>query len=60
MKNPSGLRTKLDLGIENKKLKISSKTLLLLKHYDNTQNVYNLVGAIMEIQEYEVIEVCKI
>ena len=30
--------------------------MLLLKHYDNT----HLVGAIMEIQEYEVIEVCKI
>ena len=38
------------------KIKVSSKTLLLLKHYDNT----HLVGAIMEIQEYEVIEVCKI
>lgn len=56
MKNPSDLRTKLDLGIENRKSKISSKTLLLLKDYDNT----HLVGAIMDIQEYEVIEVCKI
>ena len=55
MKNPSDLRTKLDLGIENRKSNININT-LLLKHYDNT----HLVGAIMEIQEYEVIEVCKI
>ena len=44
MKNQSELRTKLDLGIENRKSKISSNT-LLLKHYDND----HLVGAIMEI-----------
>ena len=55
MKNPSDLRTKLDLWMENRKSKISSNT-LLLKHYDND----HLVGAIMDIQEYEVIKVCKI
>ena len=55
MKNPSDLRTKLDLGIENRKSKISSNT-LLLKHYDND----HLVGAIMDIQEYEIIEAFKI
>ena len=55
MKNPSDLRTKLDLWMENRKSKISSNT-LLLKHYDND----HLVGAIMEIQEYEIIEAFKI
>ena len=56
MKNQLDLRTKLDLWMENRKSKISSKTLLLLKHYDND----HLVGAIMEIQEYEIIEAFKI
>ena len=55
MKNPLGLRNKLDLGIENRKSNISSNT-LLLKHYDNNHSV----GAIMEIQEYEIIEAFKI
>ena len=55
MKNPSDLRTKLDLGMENRKSNININT-LLLKHYDND----HLVGAIMEIQEYEIIESFKI
>lgn len=55
MKNPLGLRNKLDLGMENRKSNISSNT-LLLKHYDNNHSV----GAIMEIQEYEIIEAFKI
>ena len=55
MKNPLDLRTKLDLGMENRKSNININT-LLLKHYDNDHSV----ESIMDIQEYEIIEAFKI
>lgn len=45
--------------MENRKLKISIKTLLLKYNY-NSQNVYDSVEIINENSKYEVIEVYKI
>ncbi len=60
MKNPSSLRVKLDLGMEDGKTKVRSKTFSSLKHNATPQNVYDVAEAIMELQDYPVLEVCKI
>ena len=60
MKNPSSLRIKLDLGMLNGKTKVRSKTFTSLKHNATTQDVYDVAEALMELQEYPVIEIAKI
>ena len=59
MKNPSSLRIKLDLGMVNGKTKVRSKTFTALKH-NAAQDVYDVAEALMELQEYPVIEIAKI
>ncbi len=60
MKNPSSLRIKLDLGMENGKTKVKSKTFSSLKHDALVQNVYDVGEALMELQEYATLEIAKI
>ena len=60
MKNPSSLRIKLDLGMVNGKTKVRSKTFTSLKHSATAQDVYDVAEALMELQEYPVIEISKI
>ena len=60
MKNPSRLRIKLDLGLVNGKTKVRSKTFIALKHSATAQDVYDVAEALMELQEYPVIEIAKI
>ena len=59
-KNPSSLRIKLDLGIENGRTKVRSKTFSALKHNASAQNVYDVANALMGLQEYTPIEIAKI
>ena len=60
MKNPSSLRIKLDLGMEDGKTKVRSKTFSALKHDADAQNVYEVAESLMGLQEYPVIEIFKI
>lgn len=60
MQNPSSLRIKLDLGMEDGKTKVKSKTFSSVKHDASAQNVYDVAEALMELQEYTTIEIAKI
>ena len=60
MQNPSSLRIKLDLGMVDGKTKVRSKTFSSLKHDASAQNVYDVAEALMELQEYETLEIAKI
>ena len=59
-KNPSSLRIKLDLGMEDGKTKVRSKTFSSVKYDASAQNVYDVAQALMGLQEYQTIEVAKI
>ena len=59
-KNPSSIRIKLDLGMEDGRTKVRSKTFLALKHNASAQNVYDVANALMGLQEYTPIEIAKI
>ena len=60
MQNPSSLRIKLDLGMVDGKTKVRSKTFSSVKHEASAQNVYDVAETLMELQEYQTIEVAKI
>ena len=59
-KNPSSLRIKLDLGMEDGRTKVRSKTFSSVKHDASAQNVYDVAQALMGLQEYQTIEIAKI
>ena len=59
-KNPSSIRIKLDLGMEDGRTKVRSKTFSALKHNASAQNVYDVANALMRLQEYTPIEIAKI
>ena len=60
MKNPSSLRIKLDLGMEDGKTKVRSKTFSNLKHNATAQDVYDVAEALIGLQEYDQLEIAKI
>lgn len=60
MKNPSSLKIKLDLGMEEGKTKVKSKTFSALKHDALSQDVYDVAESLMALQEYDVLEIIKI
>ena len=60
MKNPSSLKIKLDLGMEEGKTKVKSKTFSTLKHDALAQDVYDVAESLMALQEYDVLEIIKI
>ena len=59
-KNPSSLRIKLDLGMEDGRTKVRSKTFSSVKHDASSQNVYDVAEALMGLQEYQTIEIANI
>ena len=59
-KNPSSIRIKLDLGMEDGRTKVRSKTFSALKPNASAQNVYDVANALMGLQEYTPIEIAKI
>ena len=59
-KNPSSLRIKLDLGMEDGRTKVRSKTFSSVKYDASAQNVYDVAEALMGLQEYQTIEIAKI
>lgn len=60
MQNPSSLRIKLDLGMEDGKTKVRSKTFSNLKHNATAQDVYDVAEALIGLQEYDQLEIAKI
>ena len=60
-KNPTSLRMKFDLGKDEltNKTKVKSKTYSNLKYNANNQDVYDVAQALMELQDYPVLEVLK-
>lgn len=60
MQNPSSLRIKLDLGMEDGKTKVRSKTFSNLKHNATAQDVYDVAEALIGLQDYESLEIAKI
>ena len=60
MQNPSSLRIKLDLGMEDGKTKVWSKTFSNLKHDATAQDVYDVAEALIGLQEHEKLEIAKI
>ena len=59
-KNQSSLRIKLDLGMVDGNTKVRSKTFSSLKHNASAQDVYDVACTLMNLQEYEVLEIAKI
>ena len=59
-KNPSSIRIKLDVGMEDGRTKVRSKTFSALKHNASAQNVYDVAESFMALQEYTPIEIAKI
>lgn len=60
MKNPSSIKIKLDLGMEDGKTKTKSKTFSSIKANALAQDVYDVAESLMALQEYDVLEIAKI
>ena len=60
MQNPSSLRIKLNLGMEDGKTKVRSKTFSALKYDAPAQDVYDVAEALIGLQEYDHLEIAKI
>ena len=62
MNNPSSLKIKLDAGKDylTGNTIVKSKTYSNLKHNANNQDVYDVARALMNLQEYEILEIAKI
>ena len=61
-KNPTSLRMKFDLGFDavTNKTKVKSKTYSNVRHNATSQDIYDVAIKLQSLQEYEVIEICKI
>ena len=61
-KNPTSLRMKFDLGFDSvtSKTKVKSKTYSNVRHNATSQDIYDVAITLQSLQEYEVIEICKI
>ena len=61
-KNPTSLRMKFDLGLDDvtNKTKVKSKTYSNIRHEASSQDIYDVATKIESLQEYAVIEICRI
>ena len=59
LQNPSSIRVRLDLGIVDGKSKTKSKTYSNVKVGATTQDVYDVAYALMNLQNYGVLEIIK-
>ena len=61
-KNPTSLRMKFDLGLDEttNKTKVKSKTYSNIRHNATSQDIYDVATKIESLQEYAVIEICRI
>ena len=61
-KNPTSLRMKFDLGLDEttNKTKVKSKTYSNIRRDATSQDIYDVATKIESLQEYAVIEICRI
>ena len=61
-KNPTSLRMKFDLGLDEttNKTKVKSKTYSNIRFEATNQDIYDVATKIESLQEYAVFEICKI
>ena len=61
-KNPTSLRMKFDLGLDEttNKTKVKSKTYSNIRHDATSQDIYDVATKIESLHEYAVIEICRI
>jgi len=61
-KNPTSLRMKFDLGLDEttNKTKVKSKTYSNIRHDATSQDIYDVATKIESLQEYAVLEICRI
>ena len=61
-KNPTSLRMKFDLGLDEvtNKTKVKSKTYSNIRPQASSQDIYDVATKIESLQEYSVIEICRI
>lgn len=61
-KNPTSLRMKFDLGLDEltSKTKVKSKTYSNIKPEATSQDIYDVAIKLKSLQEYEVLEICRI
>ena len=61
-KNPTSLRMKFDLGLDEltNKTKVKSKTYSNIRPQATSQDIYDVATKIESLQEYAVIEICRI
>ena len=61
-KNPTSLKMKFDLGLDEttNKTKVKSKTYSNIRHEATSQDIYDVATKIESLQEYAVIEICRI
>lgn len=60
IKNPSSLKVKLDLGMENGKVKTKIKSFSNVKHNVSLQDAYDVVEALVNLQEHSLMDVIKV
>lgn len=60
IKNPSSLKVKLDLGMENGKVKTKIKSFSNVKHNVSLKDAYDVVEALVNLQEHSLMDVIKV
>lgn len=61
-KNPTSLRIKFDLGLDEltQKTKVKSKTYSNIKPEATSQDIFDVASALEHLQEFTVLEIAKI
>ena len=61
-KNPTSLRMKFDLGLDEltQKTKVKSKTYSNIRPEATSQDIYDVASALEQLQEFTVLEIAKI
>lgn len=61
-KNPTSLRMKFDLGLDEltQKTKVKSKTYSNIKPEATSQDIFDVASALEHLQEFTVLEIVKI
>lgn len=61
-KNPTSLRMKFDLGLDEltQKTKVKSKTYSNIKPEATSQDIFDVASALEHLQEFTVLEIAKI
>ena len=59
IKNPTSLKIKFDLGMEDGKSKTKSKTFSNVRTTATSQDLFDVANSIANLQSYDVLEILK-